>query len=184
MSPFPMTAIPTLPPVGPSCLWQLHKQAEGERRTALPAPHPCDTGPVQQGTGTIRLKLVTAGPPCDQDPGLIPNGCVLEARGILLRRADGMADFTGRFVITSPAGVAMFRGAIELMDRIGTHHAPFGPEPCNPESHIEGWLVGLGGPTLPNHCLRALFVARGQLGQGPGPFAVLGSLDGVLVKTP
>jgi hypothetical protein len=130
------------------------------------------------------MKLGTAGPPCDQNPELIPNGSTLEARGVLLRRADGLADFTGRFTIASPAGAILFRGAIELMDRIGTHHAPFGAEPCNPESHVEGWLVGLGSAVLPNHCLRALFVARGQLGTGPGPFAIAGSLNGVLVKSP
>ena len=150
----------------------------------LPPPHPCDTGPTQQGTGFMKVRLSTAGPPCDQNPGLIPDGSVLETRGVLLRRADGLADFTGRFTITSPTGVVLFRGAIELMDRVGTHHAPFGTEPCNPESHVEGWLVGLGEPTLPNHCLRALFVARGQLGPGGGPFPILGSLDGVFVKTP
>ena len=91
--------------------------------------------------------------------------------GVLLRRAERLADFTGRFTITSPTGVVLFRGAIELMDRVGTHHAPFGTETCNLESHVEGWLVGLGEPTLPNHCLRPLFVARATGARGwPLPY--------------
>jgi hypothetical protein len=116
---------------------------------------------------------------------LIPDGSVLEAKGPVIRRRDGLADFTGRFVIRNPTGRIMFRGAIELFDRVGTHHPPFGPEACNPESHVEGWLVGAGDARVyPNHMIRAMFVARGQMPQPGGPFPLLGNINGVLVKCP
>jgi len=67
-------------------------------------------------------------------------------------------DFTGMFTITSPANVVLFHGRIELMERVSTHHPPFGAEACNLENHVEGWLIGNGG-LAGNYCLRALYVA-------------------------
>ncbi len=183
MSPLPMTSIPTLP-LANCCLWQVHKKFEGARRVELQHPYRCDTGMTQCGRLRLQLKFVSAGPPCDQDPGLIPDSSILRASGVVIRRVDGLADFVARFAIISPRRVVLFRGAMELLDRIGTHHAPFGPEPCNPQSHVEGWLVGQGGPTLPNHTLRLLFVARGHLPEAGGPFPLSGIVNGVLVKCP
>jgi hypothetical protein len=185
MSPFSTTTVPWPSATAQCCIWQIHKKAEGERFLDLGAPYGCDTGEVSRGVARLRVKLASAGAPCDQDPLPIPDGSRLEARGSVVRRVDGLTDFTGRFTIVAPTGQVLFRGAIELFDRIGTHHAPFGTEPCNPQSHVEGWLVGAGNATVfPNHMLRALFVARGEMPKPGGPYALLGSLDGVLLKCP
>lgn len=185
MSPFATTTLPWPNATAQCCLWQVHKKFEGERTLDLGAPYRCDTGTTRRGAVRLRIKLESQGRPCDQDPQLIPDGSTLEARGSVVHREDGLADFTGRFVIRNPAGRIIFRGAIELFDRIGTHHPPFGQEECNPKSHVEGWLVGAGDARVyPNHMLRAMLVARGEMLKAGGPFPLLGSLNGVLMKCP
>ena len=185
MSPLPMVEIPVLPNAGNCCLWQVHKIANGDR-TVQPVPgNICVGAPTQRGTVTVRfVDMISAGPPCDQRPELIPNGSDLKANGVVIRRADGLASFTGMFTITSPANVVLFDGRIELMDRVGTHHPPLGPEPCNPENHVEGWLVGRGEGALANYCLRALYVATGSLIPDKPASLKNGSLDGVIVQSP
>jgi hypothetical protein len=184
MSPLPMVEIPVLPAAGNCCLWQVHKTANGSR-TVLPVPgNICVGAPTQRGTQTISIvDMISAGLPCDQRPDLIPNGSDLTANGVIIRRGDGLASFTGMFTITSPANVVLFHGRIELMERVGTHHPPLGPEPCNPENHVEGWLVGNGGGGLANYCLRALYVAS-VLPVPDQPAGLRGSLDGVIVRSP
>jgi len=184
MSPLPMEAIPVLPNVGNCCLWQVHKIANGDR-TVQPVPgNICLAAPTQRGALTIRFTdMISAGLPCDQRPDLIPNGSDLTANGVIIRRGDGLANFTGMFTITSPANVVLFHGRIELMERVATHHPPFGAEVCNLENHVEGWLVGNGGPGLANYCLRALYVA--SVLPVPGkPAGLRGSLDGIIVEIP
>ena len=184
MCPFPLTSIPTLPAAGNCCLWQIHKKAVGQRKVDWQAPYPCATGTTRRGVLSLELALFTFSAPCDQNPGLVPDNSLVRARGIVIRREDGLADFASRFNIITPAGAIIFRGHIELLDRIGTHHDPFGPEPCNPESHIEGWLVGLGEGAMVDWSLRVQFVARGQLPAAAGPFAVEGLINGVLARCP
>ncbi len=186
MSPCMMVDLPVLPKDGDCCLWQVHKIANGERTVKLDPAYHCNPGLVdtQRGTLTVRaIDMISAGPPCDQRPELIPNGSDLNASGVVIRRADGLANFTGPFTITSPAGAVLFDGRIELMDRVGTHHPPFGGEPCNPENHVEGWLVGRGKGVLANYCLRALYVAS-VLPVPTKPDSLRGSLDGVIVQCP
>ena len=72
--------------------------------------------------------------------------------------------------------------SLELIDRIGSHHAPLGTEACNQEDHFEGWMVAAGSGPLSNHTLRALIVARGNLPTGTSPAGVFGSLDGDLIQ--
>lgn len=187
-APFPNVPIPGIPPTGNCCLWQLHKRAPEGRRTVQFGPfYACDTGRTSRGGTRFRLPLVSEGAPCDQ-ANLIPNGSVLEASGNTIRRTDGFAHFFGQFTIRNPAGAVLFSGTMEVMDRIGTHHAPFGAEACNQQGHMEGWLVGRGGPPLPNHTLRAMITARASLPTGATPAAVtlpvFASLDGALIKCP
>ncbi|MGH2731837.1 MAG: hypothetical protein ACRDJG_02650 [Actinomycetota bacterium] len=182
---FPNVTIPGIPPAGDCCLWQLHKKAEGERRVKWGTTYTCDTGKTHRGDTRVVLTLSTAGPPCDQDPDLIPDGSRLEAKGNTIQRVtDRFSHFFGRFIISDPAGTILFRGIVELIDRIGTHHEPFGGEECNEEGHVEGWLVGRGSSALPNHTIRALIVARASLPVEDGSAPVFASIDGALIKCP
>lgn len=190
MFPYPSTAIPTLPTAGNFCLVQIHKDFKKAFLTPkLDSPYYCGREkPLETRRGILRvqIELVSAGLPCDQDPKLIPDGSILTASGIVIRRADGLADFTsygrGRFLIKTLEGEALFNGFIELMVRIGTHHPPFGDEPCNLENHIEGWLVGLGVTKLKEVCLRAFMVATGTIDLKETTPITKGTLNGVLIK--
>jgi len=130
----------------------------------------------------IELKLTSAGPVCDQND-IVPNGSVLSATGPIIRRNDQFADFMGEFTITSPAGVVLFKGTMETLDRVGSHHLFFNCEACNPRSHFEGYLVGQGVQT-PSYTIRALIVARGTVPAPGGSGAVAGSLSGTFMKCP
>jgi hypothetical protein len=165
---------------GGCCLWRIHKKAAGERRLEMKAPYNCDKGKTAEGTARLRLVLSTEGAPCDENPTLVADGSVLEASGRTIRREDGFAHFAGSFTIKNPAGVVLFNGRMELIDRIGTHHPPFGPEACNQQGLSEGWLMGGGSGPLSSFQLHALILARA--GAAPGP--VTASIDGALVKCP
>lgn len=165
------------------CLRRVHKQAKGSRSVQSWAPYACDTGQTASGFTLLRLTLGSEGAPCDQD-GLIPNNSVLEARGTTRRRADGFAYFTGNFSIRNPAGAVIFEGTLELMDRLGSHHAPFGAESCNQQGHVEGWLAGRGSAGFSHNTLRAIVVANGNLPGAGASSALSGSIDGTLVKCP
>ena len=181
--PFPGVTIPGVPPTGKCCLTQVHKVAEGHR--LIPEQEPaylCCVVRTARGDTKITLGLTSAGPPCDQNPQIVPNGSVLEAAGNTIIRADGFAHFFGQFTISDPSGTALLKGVTELIDRIGSHHAPLGTEACNQEDHFEGWMVAAGLGPLSNHTLRALIVARGNLPTGTSPAGVFGSLDGVLIQ--
>ena len=176
---------PAVPP-GHCCLFQLHKKAEGSRNGDLGASYQCHTGQTFRGTIKYEVRLTSEGAPCDQPfPGL--NLSVLEARGDLIRRADGFAEFSGTFAIRpSPAGSPVFTGTIEAFDRVGTHHSPFGVEACNQPNHLEGWLTG-SSPNNPKLLLLALLVAKVPTPPAPsgsisGP--VEGSLDGAIIQCP
>jgi hypothetical protein len=183
-SPFPDITIPGVPDTGQCCLWQLEKRIDGERRASLDPPYGCDTGVTGRGGMKISLKIASAGLPCDQSD-LIPDGSRLDASGSLIRRADGFAHYIADFSITDPGGTVLFQGTLETIDRLGSHHLFFNSEPCNPQSHLEGWLVGRGTSALPNHTLRALLVARGTVPSFTTPLTPMtGSLNGVLIKCP
>jgi hypothetical protein len=184
MCAFPTTFVPVVPG-NDCCLLQVHKKLRGTRTAGWVSHYACATGDTQRGKLRLEIELFTPGAPCDQDPGLIPDGSRLRATGWVIRREDGLADFTGRFTIVAPWGEVLFRGAIELLDRVGTHHPPFGGEACNPESHVEGWLAGLDKLPADSHrCLHLQFVARGQLSAKDDPTALEGFLNGVCIKCP
>jgi hypothetical protein len=171
-------------PAANCCLWQIHKRARGERAISFGAAYGCDTGRITPGLTKIQLRLTSEGAPCDQSL-LIPNNSLLEATGWTDRRTtDNFAYFGGKFTIKNPAGVVLFEGAMEAMDRIGTHHPPFGAEACNPQAHLEGWLTGRGSSLLPNHSLRAFIVAGASLPAGAAAAPMSASIDGTLIKCP
>jgi hypothetical protein len=182
----PRVTIPGVSTTVNCCMWQIHKKVEGGRKADLGTPYACPTGPTARGDTRFELKLATSGPPCDQDPPLVPDGSQLEASGNTILRADSFAHFVGSFTIRNPRGTILFQGSMEVIDRVGTHHPPFGQEPCNPTEHFEGWLVGRGSRALPDVTLRALIVARSHLRLEPGPVSseIVGTLNGVLIKCP
>jgi hypothetical protein len=185
MCPIPNIMIAGVPTACDCCMSQFHKKAEGEREASLAKPYTCDSGLTARGPTRIKLVLNTFGPPCDQRPRLVPDGSVLAAKGQTIRREDGFAHFLGAFSLTGPTGTLLFSGRIEVIDRIGTHHPPFGPEVCNQPEHLEGWLVGKGQGELSSFTLRALLVAKGYMSPSGGNSKIeSGSLDGVLLKCP
>jgi hypothetical protein len=180
--PFPNVVIPGIPPAGDCCLWQLEKRIDGKREANFGNVYPCQRGPTARGTMKIQVTIKTAGPLCDQN-SIIPDGSTLTADGPIVRRNDLFADFMGEFGITSPAGVVLFKGTIETLDRVGSHHLFFNCEPCNPRSHFEGYLVGQGVQAS-SYSIRALIVARGTVPTPGATGAVAGSIDGTLMKCP
>ena len=133
---------------------------------------------------SITMRLTTLLSRCDQQD--IPaNNSTLQAKGVVIRRNDGYAYFSGEFSITNSTGKVLFKGTIETTDRLGTHHTAPACEQCNPVSHFEGWLVGRGTDAFPNHTLRAFIVARGTVPSPQQASMVLsGNITGTLVKCP
>jgi hypothetical protein len=183
---FQSVSYPGVPPRGQCCLFRLHQHAEGKR---LPIPknpkvsYQCahQPGVTRRDDTTILLTLKREGQ-CDE----VPQGLVLaslKAVGNTIRRADDFAHFFGRFEIRDPSGLPLFSGVLELFDRVGTHHPPFGTEACDQKSHQEGWLVGTGQGAARPFTLRALIVANGvQPVPGDDSAALNGSIDGALVQ--
>jgi hypothetical protein len=184
--PFPDITISGIPTQGESCLWQLHKFAEGDRQVDLGDVYRCDLGPTQRGfIKDWRLPLTKPDPNCTETD-LIPDGSLLVTTGPFIYRGDGLAIYSGKFEILDPSGRPLFFGQLELYERIGTHHAPVSSvgEACR--EHIEGWLVGEGAPgLLPNHALHLAIagVLADPRGKGPSGFVRL-ILNGVLIKSP
>ncbi len=189
----PILTVPTipLPGSGPGttaasgaecCLVRVHKKAEGRRMGKFGARYKCQRGTdsiaTDMGDVRLELKLTTEGPPCDE-PNEIPNGSTLEARGRMIRRSDTFSYFVGQFTIKNPAGAQLFTGTLHTLDRVGTHHAPFGGEACDNQSHFEGWIEG--GNTENKHRLRALIVARGPVPNDPSGVPVTASIDGAII---
>jgi len=183
-SPFPDVCIPGVPEKGNCCLWEIVRKVDGKREAKYGDPYTCDFGQTRRGEMSINMKLAFVKSLCDQQdiPG---NNSTLEAKGVVIRRNDGYAYFSGEFVITDAAGKAQFKGRIETTDRIGSHHLSSTCETCNPRSHFEGWLVGRGTDAFPNHTIRAFIVARGTVPSPGTPSTVLsGRITGTLVKCP
>ena len=183
-SPFPDVCIPGVPDKGNCCLWEIVRRVDGRRQAKYENPYGCDTGQTRRGEMSITMKLRFAHTTCNQQD--IPaNNSTLEARGVVIRRNDAYAYFSGDFTITDSAGKVLFKGRIETTDRLGTHHTSPACEQCRPESHFEGWLVGRGTDAFPNHTLRAFIVARGTVPSSQqSSMALSGNITGTLVKCP
>ncbi len=183
-SPFPDVCIPGVPDNGNCCLWEIVRKVDGKREAKYGNPYGCDTGQTRRGDMSITMKLTIPQSTCNQQD--IPaNNSTLQAKGVVIRRNDGYAYFSGEFAITNTAGKVLFKGRIETTDRLGTHHTAPACEQCNPVSHFEGWLVGRGTDAFPNHTLRAFIVARGTVPSPQQSSMVLsGNITGTLVKCP
>lgn len=186
-SPFPDIPIPGVPATGNCCLTQLEKRAQGTRKIDFTgSSYACPTGATQRGVMRVEMQLVSAGGVCDPLLALIPNNSKLVATGNVIRRNDGFAHYLADFAILNPAGATLFKGTMETIDRIGTHHLFFNCEQCNGPSHFEGWIVGRGTAAVTaNFAIRAMIVSRGTV---PSPAVVstpmLGSLNGTFIKCP
>ena len=183
-SPFPDVCIPGVPEKGDCCLWEIVRKVDGRRQAKYGGPYACDMGQTRRGDMSIKMKLAFVRSVCNQQD-IPPNNSTLEAKGVVIRRNDGYAYFSGEFAITDAGGKVLFKGRIETTDRLGSHHTAPACERCNPESHFEGWLVGRGTDAFPNHTLRAFIVARGTVPSPQQSTMVLsGNITGTLVKCP
>ena len=184
-SPFPDLQIPGVPTTGNCCLTQLEKRLSGTRTAQFSNPYACQTS-TQRGIMRVDFPITSAGATCDPMAALIPNGSRLLASGNVIRRNDGFAHYLADFTIVNPAGAILFKGSMETIDRIGTHHLFFNCEQCNPISHFEGWITGRGtSPGTNNFTIRAMIVARGTVPSPASPNMVIaGSLNGTLIKCP
>ena len=170
----------TIPGVadGKCCLVHVDKIIKGNRKADYGKDYDCETGTTMRGKVTITLPLTSTGSTCDQEIGrkLLPDGSVLEANGVITQRDDGFSHFTGDFKINNSDGKEFFRGTIELMDRVGTHHTIIKCEKCNQKSHLEGWLVGRATNSS-DLTLRAMLALKGV---PPNPDSPIKSLTGIL----
>lgn len=177
-------ALPTVPIVDTpgdqkSCLLRIDKNVKGEQRASTGAQYDCQMHTIM-GKLELRLNLSTAR--CDEDPELrlIPDGSQLAASGHFIRRKDGLAHFWGTFSIRTPTGSTVFKGRIETFYRVGSHTAGQ-CEPCNPENHVEGWLVGLHRNGKDS--LRAMIAAKAAPPeQDSTNRTFVGKLSGVVVR--
>ena len=181
-SPFPTLTIPTVPTTGSVCLWQVHKTLKGKRVDKFSVPFKCPLGATARATTHVELTITSAGAPCDQDPGVIPNASMLVADGFTLRRTDGLAHFVGTFKINNPKGGPVFAGELELFQRVGSHVPPYGQEACNIPEHVEGWLIGRGDELAPRATLRALVVGKGWFPEASGETPLQLVINGVLLQ--
>ncbi len=186
-SPFPDIQIPGVPSTGNCCLTQLEKRVQGTRKIDFTgSSYACPTGATQRGVMKVDMQLVSPGGVCDPLLALIPNNSKLVATGHVIRRNDGFAHYLADFAILNPAGATLFKGTMETIDRIGTHHLFFNCEQCNSPSHFEGWIVGRGtAAATANFTIRAMIVSRGTV---PSPAVastpMTGSLNGTFIKCP
>jgi len=153
--PFTHVRISVPDPQVPYCLWHVDKTGEAVRTLDEQRHTECDTGGTFQGPAQLTVTLVSRGRPpkaCDEDP-LMPDGSILDSSGAFIRRRrDSFGIYSGSFTITPPQvpgthpPPVLFRGQIELFDRVGTHQAPLTTDQCSEacDEHIEGWLVADG----------------------------------------
>lgn len=178
----PRVLIPGVPRAD-GCLLQIAKAFEGSRQVGFGNSYPCDELKTIRGTAKITVKLYD-GKPCDESEKLVREGSILTAKGNIIIRADGLALFDGRFILQDPAGVTLFGGYMETIDRICSHVTALPRISCRPKGHLEGWLVGKGGKGLEEYTLRVLIAAKTRALPEAKQSKVSGFLNGVLVRSP
>ena len=183
---------PTVPS-GKCCLTRVSLAGRGLRSTQAThgARYDCPSGSTARPATQIRVDLRSF--QCNEERAF--TGTLrLVASGSTIVRADGVAEFFGKFQLGTPGPLpsgfsqVLVTGCIELIDRVGTHHAltpaAAGCEPCNPTNHVEGWLMGDGvGPQKGGH-LRASLSAVGKLNSNGSPSAFAPNLEGVWIVCP
>jgi hypothetical protein len=174
----PTTEIVDTPAGEKMCLLRIDKNLKGEQSVSVGGQYDCQMATVN---GKLKLKLIITTAGCDEDPNLklIPNNSVLGAQGFYILRSDRLAHFWGTFTIKNPAGSTVFKGRIETFYRVGSHTAN-DCEKCDPERHVEGWLVGVHSSG--KHSLRAMIAARASAPTPTHTPSFAGKLAGVVVR--
>jgi hypothetical protein len=172
----PTTEIVDTPAGEKICLLRIDKNLKGEQSVSVGAQYDCQMATVN---GKLQLKLIISTAGCDEDPNLIPNNSVLAARGSYILRKDRLAHFWGTFTIKTPAGSTVFKGRIETFYRVGSHTAG-NCEKCDPERHVEGWLVGVHSSGKLS--LRAMIAAQASAPTPTNTPSFSGKLAGVVVR--
>jgi hypothetical protein len=176
----PTTEIVDTPAGEKMCLLRVDKNLKGEQSVSIGGEYACQMGTVN---GKLQLKLIiTTGGACDEDPNLIPNNSVLAAKGFYILRNDRLAHFWGAFTIQTPAGSTIIKGRIETFYRVGSHttNTTNNCEPCDPDRHVEGWLVGAHRDG--KRSLRAMIAARASAPTPTNTPSFTGKLAGVVVR--
>ena len=155
---------------GKVCIRRFARTFDGIIEATGAIGYKCQARVTERMTTSVTFRI-TAKAECDDVDKLPASGLGLRAKGTTIRRADGFAHFAGRAEIidASPdADVALFKGNLELVARVGSH--PSLGEACAPEQHVEGWFVGQGQGKLAKMTLRVIFAGKGDLAAGTNPF--------------
>jgi hypothetical protein len=163
----------------------VHRHADGAIDAATTKKYRCHGVSMQLIQARMRFVLKRE-PRCDELGAQLPDGSILTAVVTLRRRADALGHLIGRFQILAPSTTrVLYAGTIELMERVGSHHEPFGPnggacEACDQKAHLEGWLFGCGTGHNTQTRLRANVTLNRALNVVSTKLS--GSIDGMLLR--
>lgn len=166
-------SLPTTPitdlPAGNACAFRFLRNGKGTRKLDAGAAYACPAGKTVRVSTSLHLDLVpTAQPSCDETGSLFPGPLTLNVpNGTSIYRFDQFGLFFGPFTLFAGSD-ALFRGRIELYDRVTIQQAPLVVAACDlkcrPEKRLEGWLVAGGvSPTTDKLTIRAVLGAHGVL---------------------
>jgi hypothetical protein len=174
-------------PAPDTCLVRVHRDGTGGLETRLVKSYVCRGSRMQVQASTVRIRLrLKRDERCDELGALVPEGSTLAATLRMLRRADEFSHLVGRFQIIAPlTNQVLYSGTMEMMERVGSHHSPFGPngeacEACDQKLHLEGWLFGCGMGHQTGQRLRANVTANRA--SGALTTRLVASIDGVLLR--
>jgi hypothetical protein len=181
----PAADIPDIPE-GKCCLVRLGKAGEGAIDLKTGEPYECKGGRTVRGTFQLKVKLKSAGMPCDEVAGafpkLIPDGSLLVAEGQIIRRSDDLAHLSGKFKVLKPErDEVAFTGTLEATNRLSTAHPPFGQDRCDEKQHLQGWLVGQGEGEMKGLTVRAFITAKATPAETRYNLPAV-AIDGVVVE--
>jgi hypothetical protein len=171
-------------PLVDSCFVRVHQHAQGAIEGHVVKHYVCGKTTIQLMKSQLRLVLQRE-PRCDELGALLPAGSVLSATVSFRRRADAFGHLIGSFQVLSPSRQPLYTGTIELMERVGSHHEPFGPngqtcEPCDRRGHLEGWLFGCGIGHQYGTRMRANVTLNRDVDKANSNLT--GSIDGLLLR--
>lgn len=176
------------------CIYRFNRTFKGSLKAEPGTRYPCGSGHAVKNTSNFAATLtLPIGPAsgCDESKPHFPTGLVLRAKGTVIAREDGFAQFTSRCNLVKKEKddkeVVYFSGTVNLVFNIGSHQAL--GEKCDEPRHAEGWLNVSGQtPEVRKYDLSAALVAQvetNDLKDGAGfDNTQVNRLSGVLSKRP
>jgi hypothetical protein len=156
-------------PLGNICIRRFARTFDGIIEGLDAVRYKCRGLATERMTTSVTFRI-SAKADCDDIGNLLP-ATGLRAKGTTIRRADGLAHFTGRARIIDAGpdpGIVLFSGTLNLIARTGSH--PALGEPCAPEDHVEGWFTGRGKGGYSKMTLSLILTGGGQLAKGTHAF--------------